>query len=114
MHSRAFSATSHAYVICLVLPPVIDTSETCHTRRKVQTAYHSLLASLCENYRLQVTACSTKLANLTARERLLEVPVMHFGLSYEFHHNLLECYPAIKRGARLAICFLSPVFTFCF
>lgn len=109
MHSLAFSATSYVYVICLaVLPPVLDISKSCHPPRKVQTAYHSFLASLCGNYgSLQVTACSTGLANLIASERLLEVPVMHFGLRYEFYQNLLQL-PATNKIILLSFQFFVP------
>lgn len=51
---------------------------------------------------------------LIASESLLQVLVMHFELSYEFHQNIFECYPAINKVAFLSICisFPSPVFTF--
>lgn len=115
IHSLAFHATSYVYAICLViLTSVIDATKTCLSGRSWDNLS---LSSSISVWNLLVPSSSSlfnRAGILIASESLLQVLVMHFELSYEFHQNILECYPAINKVAFLSICisFPSPVFTF--
>lgn len=98
IHPLVFDATSYVYVICLVvLPSAIDATKICHSEEG--SVYYSLLASRSGTYWLLEVSLFYRVGILNFKLKTLEILVMHFELSYEFHQNLLEYFPEINKVA---------------